>query len=565
MVIRRTTYPQVEPRAAGLMTRAVAVVPPALPIGEAARLARHRRAEVVLARLGPRWGGATAEVFARALGLGLDRAPLASVLWEAPPVRPTVSEVAARRRLSAATPFLVVLDDTRPRGVVVRDPAAGGALPRSAAAALARLDAATLHVLRTAGAEGAQRGWPVAAVGGFPRDLLRGGLAEPPRDLDIVVEGDGRALARRLAGALGGQVREHEVFGTATVTLPDERGPRRVDVATARRERYRVPGALPTVEPAPLAADLARRDFSVNALAIHLAEAAWGAVLDPTGGLPDLAGGRIRILHPLSFIEDPTRIFRAARFAARLGFRVEPTTRRLLAAAAALPVYDALSGERLLAELDAILAEPAPAAILTWLGRAGGFRLLVPTYRFGRRAATLVGRVEAATAALPLEPATRRALYLLALGDGLDAAAWAAWLARWSAPAPLRTAAERARAEAPRLLARLDGATRRERAYAVLRGVPEVVAAWAHVLAAGGALRRHIVAHLGSWRQVRPLLSGDDVAALGVAPGPLVGRVLEDLKAAQVAGRVRRREDAAAWVRRAVAKSSHPHPKGGGQ
>jgi tRNA nucleotidyltransferase (CCA-adding enzyme) len=564
VVIRRTTYPQVEPRADGLMTRALTVVPFTLSVEEAERVARRRAAAVVVARRGIRWEAASAEVLERALALGLQRAPLEAVLWPAPPVSRRLPEISVRRRLSPATPLVVVLEGGRPVGVVARTPGAGGALPRSAASELARLDPLTTRLLRAGGKAAMELGRPVAVVGGFPRDLLRGRLAETPRDLDLVVEGDGRGLARRLAASLGGDVREHEAFGTATVSLAGGRGPRSVDVATARREHYRAPGALPTVESASLATDLGRRDFSVNALAIRLDGPAWGEVLDPTGGLVDLDAGRLRVLHPLSFVEDPTRIFRAGRFAARLGFHVEPTTRRLLAAAAGLDVYSALSGDRLLAELDAILAEAEPATSLTWLGRAGAFRLLVPTYRFTARTATRVARVGAAGAGLGLDGATRRALYLLALGEGC-ADDPAAWLARWSTPAPLRSAAEQARAEAPGVLARLAGARGVEQAYAVLRGVPEVVAAWAHVLAEPGEARRHLAAYLGRWRQVRPLLTGDDLAAMGIAPGPNLGRLLQELRTAQVAGRLRSRRAATAWVRRTAAIPSHANPMKGGQ
>ena len=372
MVVRRTTYPQVDPRAGGLMTRAVVLVPRSLPLVEAMRVARRRRARLVLARLGTGWGAATPETLERALGLDLDRAALDAVLWGAPSLDVGVPEIAVRRRLGPATPFAVVLQAGRPVGAVLAGPGACRPLPRSAAQALDRLEGATGEVLRTTGRLGIEAGWRVAAVGGLVRDLLRGRLAAEPRDLDLAVEGDGRLLARRLGRALGGRVREHESFLTATVTLPDGR---RVDLATARRERYRRPGALPLVEPATLDEDLARRDFSVNALAVRVDESAWGQVLDPTGGLADLARGRIRILHPLSFVEDPTRIFRAGRFAERLGFRLEPATRRLLRAAAGLEVYAALSGDRLMAELEAILGESRPSAVLARLGRAGAFRL----------------------------------------------------------------------------------------------------------------------------------------------------------------------------------------------
>jgi tRNA nucleotidyltransferase (CCA-adding enzyme) len=561
MVVRRTSYPQVDPRAGGLMTRAVAVVPRGLAIEEAARVARQRRARLVIARLGTGWGAATLDTLARALSLELGRAALDTVLWGAPGLDADVPEVSVRRRLGPATPFVVVLAAGRPVGAVLVEPGMSRPLPRAATAELGRLDAATGDLLRAAGRLAAESGWRLATVGGLVRDLLRGRLAARPRDLDLAVEGDARLLARRLGRAFGGRVREHEAFLTATVTLPDGRG---LDLATARRERYRRPGALPLVEPATLEEDLARRDFTVNALAVRIDEAAWGEVLDPTGGLADLARGRIRVLHPLSFVEDPTRVFRAGRFAERLGFRLEPSTRRLLAAAAGLGAYEALSGDRLLAELEAILGEPRPSAVLARLGRAGAFRLIVPGYRFPAEAAARLARVAGCRRGVPFADGTLAGLCLLALGAHLSAGEAETWVTRWGVPAPLRAAITRARDEAPELAARLARAPGVEAAYAALRGMPELTAAWTGIVARGARARRYVRAHLARWRRLPPLLGGDDLKALGLVPGPRFGALLEGVRTAQVAGRLRSREDAVAWVRgRLAGNGSDPSPKGG--
>ncbi len=575
MVVRRATYPQVEPRAGDLMTPAVAVAPRRLTLAAAAVLARRRRARFVVARLGSGWGAVTRQVLERALALDrrLGRAPLDLVLWGAPVVSAATPEVTVRRELGPATPFVVVFGGGgTPLGVVSGDMGARRALPRSAVEALGRLDPGTLELLRAAGRLGPESGQPVAAVGGIVRDLLLGRLTAPPRDLDVAVEGDGRLLARQLARALGGRVRQHDAFLTATVTLADGR---RVDVVTARREGYRRPGALPIVEPATLEEDLGRRDFSINALAVRLDGDAWGQVLDPVGGLADLAARRLRVLHPLSFVEDPTRIFRAARFAARLGFRLETATRRLLVGAAPLPVYEALSGDRLMAELDAILDEPAPAAVLAALSRLGAFRLVLPGYRRSPGADTALARAAEAARAAPLPRDVEAALVLLALGAHLRGEAAEAWVARWGVPAPMRAAIARAREEAPALGRRLARAADAGEAYAVLRGVPVLTAAWAHARAREARGRRHVLDYLGAWRALPSLLNGEDLKALGLAPGPLFGRLLAGVRMAQVTGRVRTQAEAAAWVRRTLVgasgagtggatNGSSPDPKGGG-
>src|SRR5262249_60908715 len=239
-------------------------------------------------------------------------------------------EVVVRRRLRPGAPGVLVVAGGGPVGAVLPDTEGRGGLPGSLAERLAQLPPATLSVLRAASETGADT--EVYLVGGLVRDLL---LARPATvgDLDLIVEGDHGDLARRLAARLGGRVREHPTFLTATVELP---GRRRLDIATARRERYLRPGALPEVAAGSIREDLWRRDFSVNALAVRLRPEAWGELLDPTGGGEDLRRKEIRILHPLSFVEDPTRILRAGRFATRLDFRLEPATAPPLPGAAQL-------------------------------------------------------------------------------------------------------------------------------------------------------------------------------------------------------------------------------------
>jgi tRNA nucleotidyltransferase (CCA-adding enzyme) len=556
MVVRRLRYPQVDPRAAGMMTRAVRAVAAALPVARAAARAAGAGAALLVARRSGGWAGVRRATLREALRLGLGHAPLATVLWSAPAVGPGTPEVRVRRRLGPAVPFLVVVDAGRPVGAVLAGAEAARGLPRDAAAALAGLPPPAAAVLARAGAAAARRGWPLALVGGLVRDLLAG-RAPDARDLDVVVEGDARALARAVAKELGTAVRCHDAFLTATVELV---GGGRLDVATARRERYARPGALPAVAPAALTVDLGRRDFSVNALAIRLDGAARGQLLDPTGGLADLRRRRLRVLHPLSFVEDPTRVFRAARLAARLGYRLEPGTARLARAAVRLAPYPALSGDRLRREVWAALAEPDPAAAALALGRSGALRLVEPRHRLGRRARAALGALAARLAGLSLAAATREALWALALTADASPGVGDAWLARLGAGPTLRAAVATARRQGPALLAALPSGPRDREA--VLRDRPEATVAWALVTAADGPARRALAEHLGRWRHAPPPLDGDDLQALGVAPGPALGRLLEGLRDARAEGAVTDRAGAVAWVRAAVARSDASRPPG---
>jgi tRNA nucleotidyltransferase/poly(A) polymerase len=190
-------------------------------------------------------------------------------------------------------------------------------------------------------------------VGGAVRDAVLGVDSGP--DIDIAVEGAGVAFANLLASATGGEVLAEHSFGTATVVidLGEAGGPTRVDVASCRTERYAEPGALPTVRPgATIEADLARRDVSVNAIAVSLAT---GELLDPFGGVADIDHRLLRVLHDASFLDDPTRIFRVARYAGRLAFRVDDHTRALAMEAVTGGALGTVSAERVRTELELVL------------------------------------------------------------------------------------------------------------------------------------------------------------------------------------------------------------------
>ena len=200
-------------------------------------------------------------------------------------------------------------------------------------------------------------------VGGFVRDLL---LKRPSLDIDIVVEGDAIRVANVMCERWNGTLDAHPQFGTATVTPADVNLPK-VDFVTARRETYQGAGTLPTVAPGTITDDLRRRDFSINALAMRLDTSAFGEIVDKTGGLEDLKTKTIRVLHKHSFTDDPTRIFRAFRYAGRYGFCIPETDTVLMREA--LPVFTQLSGERIRNEIDRILTEKNAPEIVAHLTR----------------------------------------------------------------------------------------------------------------------------------------------------------------------------------------------------
>ena len=331
----------------------------------------------------------------------------------------------------------------------------------------------------------------VEVVGGAVRDLL---LARPPRELDLVTEGDVEAAAARLAAGEPVEVVAHERFGTATVTMPDGC---RYDLVRARAERYPRPGALPEVRAATLEEDLRRRDVTINALALGFD----GRLRAVPHALDDLEAGLLRVLHDASFADDATRLWRVARYAARLGFTVEDHTRALAAAADPSTV----SGDRMGAELRLALREPDPGAALR-CALALNDRLLPAGFAV---------REDAIRAALELLPPDGRPDLVVLAGctAGMDARALLRWLDDLGFPAAERdlvAAASRAATAAPLHAARTNAEVAR-----AARGAPvEAVA-----LAGGDQARRW----LDELRHVRLQITGDDLLAAGVPEGPEVG------------------------------------------
>jgi tRNA nucleotidyltransferase (CCA-adding enzyme) len=346
----------------------------------------------------------------------------------------------------------------------------------------------------------------VYVVGGAVRDLL---LGREPHELDFVVEGDAVAVARRAAARAGGEVLVHDRFGTATVSTPKTT----FDLAGARRERYERPGALPEVElGATLREDLERRDFTINAIALHLTD---GELTWLPRAEEDLRAGRLRILHDQSFRDDPTRLLRLARYAARLAFEPEERTDRLAAEAIADGAVDTITGSRMGAELRLLLQEPQPAALLALRRHGLGKALLGESFEPHERTIA---------AADELWPGG-----LAALAAALTAPAD---LDRLAFPAHERDAVARAAAAEP--VADADDVDlwrrfRREPAEAVAvagaRGSPAAARRW-----------------LDDIRHRRLAIDGNDIVAAGLS-GPAVGAALDAATAAMLEGRAGSREE----------------------
>jgi len=241
--------------------------------------------------------------------------------------------------------------------------------------------------------------------------------------VDLVVEGDGIAFAEALAEALDGRAHPHLPFLTAVITLPDGL---RVDVASARTEFYRTPAALPEVATSLIRQDLYRRDFTINSLAVVISGERYGELVDFFGGRMDIQRLEIRVLHSLSFIDDPTRALRAVRYARRLGFTIAPDTRNLISTALEEGVFERLSGQRLRRELEILLAEPHPTPTLALVADLGLLSAICPGLKWSEEVRSYLMEVEGQLAWYRLEqlgtPPEPWILFLggLALATGAD-------------------------------------------------------------------------------------------------------------------------------------------------
>ena len=351
---------------------------------------------------------------------------------------------------------------------------------------------------------------PTFLVGGAVRDLLRGAGSV---DLDLAVEGSARNTARALAQRLAGEVREHERFGTATVAADGLS----FDLAATRRESYERPGALPVVEPAPLAEDLGRRDFSINAMAVGLTGDDLGHLYDPHGGLDDLRAGVVRVLHDRSFIDDPTRLLRALRYEARLSFGMDEDTEKLALRAIAAGAPATVSGTRIGEELMYLLGEQEASSAVRRMNELGLDRALHPALRAD---ADLVGSAAVVANIVGAD----RALAGLAALVSVDPLALAGWLDEVGLTAPQRDAALRAASSAPVLAREIRGEVAPSRLYELLSGEPPESLALALAL---GASSEHMLRWVSELSGVRLEIGGDDLLAAGVPEGPAVGRGLE--------------------------------------
>jgi len=405
------------------------------------------------------------------------------------------------------------------------------------------------EILEEAGRAAAEHDYKAYAVGGFIRDLV---LRRPNLDIDIVVEGDGIVFAKDFAKGYDARVRSYKKFGTAVVIFPDGF---KIDVATARLEYYEYPAALPTVELSSLKLDLYRRDFTINTLAVELNPGRFGQLIDYFGAQRDFKDKAIRVLHNYSFVEDPTRVLRAIRYEQRLGFRIMKHTSNLIENAVKMKLLVELSGRRLTNELKLILSEENPIPAINRMNEYNLLPFLHPDIQYGSSVERLLREIGSVLAWYDLSfiknGCDRWLVYLLALIDPLSPIGLENFCIKMEFP--------------PRLASLLvEG---REKAISVGRGFyrkPDLKPSEIYHLLEGlgtewllfimaktqqEETRRAISRYFRDLKEVRPKLRGRDLKDMGITPGPVYRRILDQLLDGRLNGQLSSREEEMKFVR----------------
>ena len=406
-----------------------------------------------------------------------------------------------------------------------------------------RLPPEMCDALRAVGEVADEAGFSAYLVGGIVRDLF---LRVANLDVDIVVEGDGITFAGLLVKKVGGRMKTHLKFGTAVIVLPNGL---KLDIATARLEYYESPAALPTVELSSIKKDLYRRDFTINTLAVRLNRKRYGELIDFFGGLRDVKEKTIRVLHSLSFVEDPTRVLRAIRFEQRFAFRLSKHTQNLIKTAVNMKLFHKLTGERIYTELVLMFSEAEPFKVLKRMKDFDLLKFLHPDLKSTPETDRLFDSIAETLTWFRLLYLDIRIekwfVYFLGLLDRLKDTAVEETLERLAVPSRIRERVQHARERYRGVLYVFYKETDLppSRVYDLLAPLDVEAILVVMAKARQDVAKKYISLYLTHLRNVKVMLTGDDLKALGIPPGPLYRKLLTELLDAKLDGLVRNREE----------------------
>jgi tRNA nucleotidyltransferase (CCA-adding enzyme) len=410
-----------------------------------------------------------------------------------------------------------------------------------------RLSTPVYTKLRELGEAGDLLDLPVYVVGGFVRDLL---LGVENLDIDVTVEGDGILFAETLAKTYGCRVKSHHKFGTAVIVFPDGF---KIDVASTRLEFYSSPGALPTVERSSLKMDLYRRDFTINTLAIRLNKKDFGILVDYFSAQRDLREKVIRVLHNLSFVEDPTRVFRAVRFEQRLNFRIGKHTENLIINAVKMNFLSKLGGKRLLTELVIILKEKEPLRAIERVASLGLLQFIHPDLEMTPEIRQLLHETVKIVAWFDLlyleRPYEKWVVYFLSLCDPLSIAQFMETCTRLSLAEQYRKKLFEMRNRVDSILETMQRhiirgpEMKRSEIYFLLDEIPVEILLYMMVKTKVEGVKKFVSLYFTQLHGIRSAITGEDLKAMGVPAGPAFKKIFDRVFRARLDDEALTRDD----------------------
>lgn len=426
-----------------------------------------------------------------------------------------------------------------------------------------RLPDDVYEVLQIAGEIADSMGVSAYLVGGAVRDILRG---EDNLDIDIVVEGDGIGYAMQLANRISARVSVYKRFGTARL-LPEEEGKGiwaknsdlKIDVATARTEYYETPASLPKVESASIKKDLYRRDFTINTLAIKLNKEEFGMIIDFFGGQRDLKERVIRTLHNLSFVEDPTRAFRAVRFSERFGFKISKHTENLIKTAVRMNIFDKLSGTRIYDELTLTFKETNPVKALQSMDSYGLLRVIHPSIRLTKDLLKLLETVNETVIWYNLlylqSPCKCYMLFIMALLYKLSEDERLKALKRLSVNTHETEMILKMYVSTQEILSKLNPADNYS-VYQLLKSQPIEALLFAMAVTKNEERKKAISLFLLKLKHIKPIITGLDLKEMGICEGPIYSQILNKIIEGRIKGHIITKEDEINLVKHYVSEKS---------
>ncbi|MDI6687961.1 MAG: CBS domain-containing protein [Desulfobacterales bacterium] len=417
-----------------------------------------------------------------------------------------------------------------------------------------RISERLMNILKTSGETASELGYRAYVVGGFVRDLF---LYRANEDIDIVIEGDGIAFAKKYAEKFNARIHVYEKFGTAVIIFPDGF---KIDVASARMEYYKFPAALPTVEMSSIKLDLFRRDFTVNTLAIHINQNRFGVLIDFFGAQRDIKRKSIRALHNLSFVEDPTRAFRAIRFEQRFGFTIGKLTSGLINNAIKMGFFKRLSGRRVFNELRQILEEENPVPAVKGLYDYNLLKAIHPSIKINEDLVSLLNSVKKVLSwhdLLFLEDLYMKwIVYFLALVRHCDDKTSDEICARFELSPQYKTIICEERFQAEKCLLALErtASVKDGFLYRQIYGFKTELILYMMAVTKQKRIKKSISRYFTRLRYVTTSITGKQLIKMGFKPGPIFGEIIEAALYAKLDGDLKTANDELVFARNYVSK-----------